>query len=233
VQNVFYDLVGFSSVAAIVAGVRIHHPTHPLQWYVLAFGLSILVLGEVIFTYYENILGIEAPFPSVADAFYLVAMPCFAWGLVLMHRRYVPGRQWANLIDALIIVTVSGMLSWVFLMEPQAYDQSRPLLERLISIAYPLMDLVVLVAALQLWLISKKRLAAHYLLNVSLVFLLGADTWYASTLLSGTYETGHPLDGGGCFSLCSLGQRRCIHLWLLCRSQGLLLLVKLGLRGGA
>ena len=93
VQNVFYDLVGFSSVAAILIGVHIHRPTHPLQWYVLAFGLSILVFGEVIFTYYENVLGIEAPFPSIADAFYLVAMPCFACGLVLMHRRYVPGRQ--------------------------------------------------------------------------------------------------------------------------------------------
>ena len=118
VKNVFYNLVGFSSVGAIVVGVRMHHPTRPLQWYVLAFGMLLLNSGEVIFTYYENVLGIEAPFPSVADVFYLVAMPCFAAGLVLVHRNQVPEHQWANLIDALIITTVAGMLSWGFLMEP-------------------------------------------------------------------------------------------------------------------
>jgi diguanylate cyclase (GGDEF)-like protein/PAS domain S-box-containing protein len=195
-QNIFYDLIGFSAVAAIVVGVRIHRPVRPLHWYVLGLGLLILVFGEVIWTYYENVLGLETPFPSVGDAFYLVAMPCITAGLVLIHRTHVPGHQWANLIDSLIIATVAGMLSWIFLMEPHAQDQTRSLLERLISMAYPLMDLVVLVAALQLWLISEKRLPVHHLLNVSLVFLLIADTVYAATLLADTYMTGHPLDAG-------------------------------------
>src|SRR5919199_785775 len=195
-QNVFYNLVGFSSVGAIVVGVLMHHPTRPLQWYVLTLGMLILSTGEAIFTYYENVLHVEAPFPSAADVFYLVAMPCFAAGLVLVHRNQVPGHQWANLIDALIITTVAGMLSWVFLMEPNAYDQSRSLLDRLISIAYPLMDLVVLVAALQLWFTSEKRLPAYYLLSASFVFLLIADTAYAAALLADTYETGDPLDTG-------------------------------------
>src|ERR687889_2515713 len=175
VQNVFYNLVGFSSVGAIVVGILMHHPTRPLQWYMLTFGMLMLNTGEVIFTYYENVLGIEAPFPSVADVFYLVAMPCFAAGLVLVHRNQVPEHQWANLIDALIITTVAGMLSWGFLMEPNAYDQTRSLPDRLISIAYPLMDLVVLVAVLQLWPTPKRGLPPHYLLNASLLFLLGGD----------------------------------------------------------
>jgi diguanylate cyclase len=195
-QNIFYNLIGFSAVAAIVVGVRVHRPVRPLPWYVLAFGLLILVVGELIWTYYENVLGIEAPFPSIADAFYLVAMPCLAAGLVLVYRKQAPGRQWANLIDALIIATVVGMLAWTFLMEPHAQAQSRPLLDRLISIAYPLMDLVLLVAVLRLWLTSEKRLPAYYLLNTSLAFLLIADTAYAVALLADTYETGHPLDAG-------------------------------------
>src|SRR4051794_39107647 len=195
-QNVFYNLVGFSSVTAIVVGVLIHHPIRPLHWYVFAVGMLILNIGEVIFTLYENVLGIKAPFPSVADTVYLAAMPCFAAGLVLVHRKQVPRRQWANLIDTLIIVTVAGMLSWIFLMEPNAHDQTRPLLDRLISIAYPLMDLVVLVAVLQLWLTSEKRLPAYYLLSVSFVFLLIADTVYAATLLANTYESGSLLDAG-------------------------------------
>ena len=120
VQSIFYNLVGLSSVAAIVVGIRMHRPVRPLHWHVLALGMVVVNIGEAIFTFYESDLGIEAPFPSVADAFYLLAMPCFAVGLMLMHRRQVPERQWANLVDALIIATVAGMLLWIFLMEPNA-----------------------------------------------------------------------------------------------------------------
>src|SRR5215212_5566315 len=73
-QNVFYNLVGFSSVGAIVVGVLMHHSTRPLQWYVLTLGMLLLNTGEVIFTYYENVLGIKAPLPSIDDLFYLLAM---------------------------------------------------------------------------------------------------------------------------------------------------------------
>ena len=196
-QNIVYNLIGLSAVAAIVVGTRTHRPVRPLPWYVLALGLLILVVGEVVYAFYENVLGVEPTFPSVADAFYLLAMPFLAAGLVLMHRSRVPGRQWGNLIDALIIATVAGMLSWIFLIEPQATDPILSPLERLISIAYPLMDLVLLVAALQLWFVSDdERLPAHHLLNASLVFLLIADTAYAAALQAGTYETGRPLDAG-------------------------------------
>jgi diguanylate cyclase (GGDEF)-like protein len=183
-------------VGAIMVCIRTNRPVGPLHWYVLASGMLILNVGEVIFTFYENVLGIEAPFPSIADGFYLVAMLCFAAGLMVAHRRCVSERQWANLIDALMVGTVAGMLSWTCLMEPNAYDQTSSLFERLILVAYPLMDLVVLVAVLQLWLASQKRLPAYYLLSASLLFLLIADTAYAATLVNGTYETGNPLDGG-------------------------------------
>jgi diguanylate cyclase len=195
-QNILYNLVGFSSVGAIIVGTRTNRPTSPLHWYVLASGMLILNIGEVIFTFYENGLGIEAPFPSIADGFYLVAMLCFAAGLVVVHRRRVSGRHGADLIDALMVGTVAGMLSWICLMEPNVYNGTSSLFERLISISYPLMDLVVLVAVLQLWLASQKRLPAYDLLSASLVFLLIADTAYAATLVNGTYATGNPLDGG-------------------------------------
>src|SRR5215212_1762883 len=124
-QNVFFELVGFSAVAAVVVGVRVHHPVHPLHWYVFALGLLLLVFGDTIWTYYENVLLIEAPFPSIADVSYLAAMPCLAIGLVLMFSRRMPGHEWANLIEALIIATVAGMLSWVFLISPLAQDHAR------------------------------------------------------------------------------------------------------------
>jgi PAS domain S-box-containing protein len=204
-QNIFSDFVGFSAVAAVVVGMRLHRPPRPLHWYMFAIGLLMLVVGDTIWTYYENVLLIEAPLPSVADAFYLAGLPFIAVGLVLLTRRRMPERQWASLIDVLIIATVASMLSWVFLMQPYAEDQSSPLLERLISIAYPFADLVLLVAALRLLLASEKRPPAYYLLSGGLIFLLGADTAYAATQLTGTYETGNPIDAGWLLSYVFLG----------------------------
>jgi hypothetical protein len=204
-QNVFFNLVGFSAVAAVVVGVRMHRPIHPLHWYVFALGLLLLVLGDTVWTYYENVLLIEDPFPSIADAFYLAALPCLAAGLVVMFRRRVPTRKWADLINTLIIATAAGMLSWIFLMSPLAHDQTHPLPERLISVAYPLADLVLLVAVLRLWFMSEKRLPAYYFLGTSLVFLLIADTAYAAAQLTDTYQTGHLLDAGWLLSYVLFG----------------------------
>ncbi len=204
-QNVFSDLVGFSAVVTIVVGVRMHHPTRPLHWYVFALGLLLLAFGDTIWTYYENVLLIETPFPSIADLSYLAAMPCLAIGLVLMFRRRMPGHEWAELIEALIIATVAGILSWIFLVLPLAQDQTQPLLNRLILVAYPLTDLVLLIAVLRFLLMSAKRLPAHYLLSTSFVLLLIADTAYAATLLTDSYGTGHPLDAGWLLSYVFFG----------------------------
>jgi PAS domain S-box-containing protein len=204
-QNVYYDLIGFSAVAAIAGGVHMHRPAPSLPWYVFAFGLLVLVAGEVIWTYYESVLGIEAPYPSAADVFYLSALPCIAAGLVLVAHRRVPERPWVGMIDALIIATVAGMFSWIFLISPNIGDQARPLLDRVVSIAYPVMDLVLLVAMLGLVFASKSRLPAHYLLCASLAFLLIADTVYAAMQLADTYETGNPIDAGWMLSYVLFG----------------------------
>jgi uncharacterized membrane protein YuzA (DUF378 family) len=96
-QNVLYVLIGFSAVIVILVGVRSYRPVPPLPWYVLAFGLLTFVLGDAIWTFYENVLGLESPFPSVADAFYLVALPLVAMGLWLMLRERAPGYRWAGI----------------------------------------------------------------------------------------------------------------------------------------
>jgi Diguanylate cyclase, GGDEF domain len=92
-QSVFYNLIGLSSMVAIIVGIRMYRPVSALHWYVLAFGMLVLNIGEAIFTFYESNLGIKAPFPTVADAFYLLAMPCFSVGLVLVHHKALARKQ--------------------------------------------------------------------------------------------------------------------------------------------
>jgi predicted signal transduction protein with EAL and GGDEF domain len=67
-----------------------------------------------------------------------------AVGLLLLIRARTPGRDRASLIDAAIIATGLGLLSWVFLMKPAATDSSLTVVGRIIAIAYPAADVLLL-----------------------------------------------------------------------------------------
>ena len=123
IKDVLYNLIGVSTVIALWVGVRRYRPDRTLPWYII-IGLALYVAGDVLFfNVYENVLDIPRPFPSVADALYLSSYLVVAIGLTLLVRR-AGRRDRGGLIDAAIIAAGLGLLSWEFLMEPYAEDQS-------------------------------------------------------------------------------------------------------------
>ena len=192
-QNTLRLLFAMSALAAIVTGILIHRPSRPLPWYLFASGMLMPILGAVALGYYEAVLGIESPFPNVADAFFLATYPCPIVALLLIQSRRLV-RDRASTIDPIIITVGVGMLAWVFLMKPYAEDPSLSLLEQLVSMAYLLMDVLLLAVVVRLLLVPSGRPFAYYPLSASGVSLLAFDAAYAATTLSGTYETGSPID---------------------------------------
>ena len=188
-STLVYDLIGFSSAAAILVGVRRHRPARPLIWWCFAAGQLLFVVGDVVYAVIEQVLH-QSPFPSVADGFYLGGYPVLAVGLLVLIRGRISGRDRAGLIDAAIIATGLGLLSWTFLMKPIAADPSLSLTERLISLAYPLGDVLLLVMVARLATSPGARTVAYRLLGLALVLLLGADIGYAVLNLVSSYEGG-------------------------------------------
>ncbi len=145
-----YNAIGFSAVPAMVIGVRMHRPTARWAWYVLAFGEVLFVGGDVLAYNYAAIFGGALPSISIADVFYLSCYPVTAVGLLLLIRSRSPGRDWASLIDAAIVTIGLGLLSWLVLIAPLAHNAALPLGTKLVSIAYPLSDILVLGVAVRL-----------------------------------------------------------------------------------
>jgi diguanylate cyclase (GGDEF)-like protein len=192
--SIVYDLVGLSAVAAILAGVRLQRPARPGIWYGLAGGLVLFVAGDAVYTVYEQVLQIE-PFPSPADALYLAGYPLLAAAMLVMIRSRTGGRDRTGLIDALIITTGLGLLSWSFMMRPIAADASMTLGPRLISLAYPLGDVLLLAVLARLLTSPGARSASYRMLGAALLLQLGADVVYAGLSALGGY-TGGLLDLG-------------------------------------
>jgi signal transduction histidine kinase len=195
-RAVVYCLTSLGMVAALVVGVRRWRPSQPAAWYLLAVGQLSFTIGDAISFFHEWVLGVEMPYPSVADGFFLVFYPLLAAGLLLLVRGRTPGRDWASLIDATIITVGVGMLSWVFLIGPYVRLPDLSLPARLVSVAYPLGDVLLLSVAVRLWRTGGTGLAASRLLALGLTALLAGDTVYSLSLLNGDWQIGGPVDAG-------------------------------------
>jgi signal transduction histidine kinase len=205
-QNIVFDVVGLVGVGAVFVGLRLHRPEHRSLWWLLAVGNLLFVAGDTIWTIYEEVLHVEAPFPSAADVFYLGGYPFLAWGLIRLVRQRTPGADRASLIDATIIAVGVGLLTWEFLIRPYADAPDLTTLEQAISAAYPVMDLLLVVVAARLAVSPGVRVPAYYLLGASLVLLFVSDAAYLYSLVAATsYDTGSLTDAGWMLSYLLLG----------------------------
>ena len=191
-----YNAIGFSAVIAMVVGVRSHRPAARWAWYVLAFGEVLFVGGDVLAYNYTAIFGGALPNVSIADVFYLACYPVIAAGLLLLIRSRSPGRDWASLIDSVIVTIGLGLLSWIVLIAPLAHNATLPLGTKLVSIAYPLADILVLGVAVRLAVGAGRRSPAYYMIVAALVVVLAADSAYGWSLLHSVYNLATPLDAG-------------------------------------
>jgi len=205
VQQLTYHAIALASVAAILIGVRLNRGGYTLPWRLFALGQFLFFTGDLGLSYYEIVQGTEVAFPSVADISYLAGYPFIIGGLVLLIQARAPRRDWAGLLDATIIASGVGVLAWVFLMAPYASDPGLTIVQRLISIAYPLADVLLLGVAARLMVTAGARAPAYYLLAASLVGLLISDLFYAEQVLTIGVETGSPLDIGWLLSYVCFG----------------------------
>lgn len=205
VQNLWNAGYNLTVPLALLLGVRLHRPSHAIPWLLIAAGLLLSFVGDAIWTVYENFLSVETPFPSIADALYLGGYIVMMAGLMLMTRRRMQKDAAGSLLDALIITVGLGVVVWVFVMDPYAHDTTLPLLDRLVSLAYPLMDLLMLGLLARLWFAGGTRPRALFWLGSGFCFLLASDIAYTLALLAGTYATGQPVDVGWLLSSIFLG----------------------------
>jgi diguanylate cyclase (GGDEF)-like protein/PAS domain S-box-containing protein len=191
-----FNAIGLSACVAIVVGVRRHKPAARLSWYLIALGQAFFVAGDVLAYNYKAFFGTALPFPSVADPFYLAVYPLTVAGLLLLIRRRNPGRDWASLVDSVIVTVGLALLSWVFLIAPYAHNTTLHLGAKLVSIGYPLGDILMLGVAVRMAVGGGRRGLANNMMIGAIAALLVTDSVYGWIQLHGTYTPGELLDGG-------------------------------------
>ena len=170
-----------------------------VAWGVIALAQLLFTLGDIAWAVIEVGFG-EAPFPSSADWFYLAYYPLLLTGILLLPGQKPGTFAWIKKgLDMGIAMISAILLFWNFLIGPliQAGAQE-PMLTQVLSMAYPVGDLLLMFALLVL-LYNRPSFADTMpiaLLTIGTINMVATDSIFSYQSLMGTYVSGGLLDIG-------------------------------------
>ncbi|HST25735.1 MAG TPA: EAL domain-containing protein [Gaiellaceae bacterium] len=154
--------------------------------------------GQTIWSWYELIEHRPVPFPSLADAGFLAAVPFAVAGMLVFPRTgsNAAGRVRA-LVDGVIIAVSALMTSWVFVLKGVFRSGGTPL-EHAISLAYPIGDVIVVTIVLYVLLRQRRSraLVVPSLIGAGFVAMSFSDSAFTYLTGKGDYVTGTLVDSG-------------------------------------
>lgn len=193
------------SVAALAAAVsclvyvhRAPADRYRPAWALFAVSSAMVALGNGIWGWYEVVLRDDVPRTSVADFCFLLFAPPAIIGLLVLAKRPVTRAGWVCLgLDAWLIGGSLLTLSWTLALAQTALWEGRSTARIALSLAYPLLDimLVSMVLALHFRRSSANRAAVNTAI-ASLALTVLCDALFTSPLLREHYSSGQILDAG-------------------------------------
>jgi hypothetical protein len=112
-------------------------------WLILAIGIGLWTIGEFLWFFFVYTEG-EAPYPSIADAAWIIGYPVLVFGLIFLNRHIsleVPNRS--KIIFSVILFIIGIFI--LFTLGTSLFEND--FIEATIGIFYPLGDLFVLLFA--------------------------------------------------------------------------------------
>jgi hypothetical protein len=160
-------------------------------WRLMAAAFACFCGGDVLFFVYQNVLG-RSPFPSLADAGYLVYYPLLLAGLLCLPRERVKHARLRLHGAACVVLLLGGgaaVLRWLLL--PTIGEAGGDRFAYALSVGYPIGDLFLLAGIA--WTLLRRiagRRATVLLLTVGVVAGLLADVVYGYQNVVGTSQPG-------------------------------------------
>jgi diguanylate cyclase (GGDEF)-like protein/PAS domain S-box-containing protein len=205
-RNWLLAVIDLSGTAAVVAGVARNSPPSRTPWLLLAganlagaFGLLAQWLQE------------PAPAPGVhplfsyADGVFLAGFPLYLAGLALLarSRAAAPGRR--GRADLAVIIVGVALLGLLFLVAPGAATAQVSWTRRLVTSAYLVGDLLVLLALTRLLAASPRRDTALALVTSGVLAGIASDVGYELLQASGSRTVSPLIDLGSVICCIALG----------------------------
>ncbi|MEU6079731.1 EAL domain-containing protein [Streptomyces sp. NPDC047108] len=179
-------------------------------WVLFAVSSAMAAFGNVIWGWYEVVLQQPVPTPSAADFCFLLFAPPAIVGLLVLAKRPVTKAGWICLaLDAWLIGGSLLTLSWSLALAHTAHWEGESVARAALSLAYPLLDIVLvsMVLALHFRSASANRAANRSAVRpgnrsaintaiAALALTVLCDALFTLPMLREHYRSGELLDAG-------------------------------------
>lgn len=188
-----FNLYTLLSVGVLVwawVGLGVAAPHRPWPWRWLLLGYSAWVLGDLLWVLENKVLRIGT-WPATSDAVYLAGYLALVVGSLAMVRTRRVGRDRTAVLDAAIVAVGVGVPAFSFVIAPAATAADMGVLARVVTTAYPVLDLFLLALLARLLTTPGARTAPYRLLVASLLTTLVTDVaWNVGVVTNGSdYES--------------------------------------------
>jgi diguanylate cyclase (GGDEF)-like protein len=188
------------AVACIRRALRLHGSLR-LSWVLLGASSAAWGVGQAIWTLYETGLGREVPFPSWADAGYLAAVPLAAAGLLVMPAASQSMAGFLRIVlDGVMVALALFCTSWILVLGPLFAAGGDNLLSTILSLAYPVGDVVTITMLIFALLRARHGGEAArqplYLIGLGLTGIALADSGFVYLTSQTSYTSGSFIDIG-------------------------------------
>jgi diguanylate cyclase (GGDEF)-like protein/PAS domain S-box-containing protein len=189
-RSFLFDILAIVAACGAVVGFWCNAPRRRRLWQCFTIGLIMLVAGDVAFDLVQRGIGRPDGYPY-SDAFYLAGYAILAAALFQLARtRY--DRE--TTIDSIVVSVALSAVVWQWVVTPVIETTSGAFVERLVAVAYPIADLVLVVVTVYAMFTLPRWSPAAWFLFGGLTAMLIADTVYARMLSDGSYRDGGAAD---------------------------------------
>ncbi len=194
----FYDLWLYNTVWA--AGLVVcllaarRAPADRLAWWSLAVAFATGMAGDILYTLVVATQPVE-PFPSIADVFYLAFFVPLYVALIVLIRARVAHFHASMWLDGLVGALGAGAVAIAVLLGPALAVDEDTLAATVVSLAYPIADVLLLALLVAVGAILGVRSdRTLVLLGAGMVANLVGDIAYLDLAPAGLYVEGGPVD---------------------------------------
>jgi diguanylate cyclase (GGDEF)-like protein len=171
------------------------------SWIFLGASCGAWGIGQAIWTMYETGFGREVPFPSWADAGYLLAVPLAVAGLLIMPAASQSMAGFLRIVlDGVMVALALFCTSWILVLGPLFAAGGDSLLSTVLSLAYPVGDVVTITMLIFALLRARQGGEAArqplYLIGLGLTGIALADSGFVYLTSQTSYSSGSFIDIG-------------------------------------
>lgn len=184
-ENFLYSLLyGFIPLAWGVYGVRLARLWGGMKSSMgrsvmfLSAGMLAWAIGNLIWGYYNLILKVAVPYPSIADGIFILSFPLWAIGISFFSRAtgmYFSLRRMRGKLILFVIPLAAIALSYYLLFivaRGAQIDFEGGLIKLFLDIAFPVWDVIILTLSVLVYGLSFQYLGGRYKLPI-IITLIG------------------------------------------------------------